>query len=98
MTETHVKLVSEKIPGKKIRKNILWRQTWNFYFFILGMAVGVAAIYIWLTAKSDGTLRIDSSDPDGPYMFLEVRRSIEDIRKKPFVILRVNLKSYLTRK
>lgn len=34
-------------------------------FFILGMAVGVAAIYIWLTAKSDGTLRIDSSDPDG---------------------------------
>ena len=64
-------------------------------FFILGMAVGVAAIYIWLTAKSDGTLRIDSSDP---YMFLEVRRSTEDIRKKPFVILRVNLKSYLTRK
>ena len=64
-------------------------------FFILGMAVGVAAIYIWLTAKSDGTLRIDSSDPDGPYMFLEVRRSTEDIRKKPFVILRVNLKSYL---
>ena len=50
-------------------------------FFILGMAVGVAAICIWLTAKSDGTLRIDSSDPDGPYM-----------------ILRVNLKSYLTRK
>lgn len=67
-------------------------------FFILGMAVGVAAIYIWLTAKSDGTLQIDSSDPDGPYMFLEVGRSIEDIRKKPFVILRVNLKSYLTRK
>lgn len=67
-------------------------------FFILGMAVGVAAIYIWLTAKSDGSLRIGSSDPDGPYMFLEVRRSIEDIRKKPFVILRVNLKSYLTRK
>ena len=64
-------------------------------FFILGMAVGVAAIYIWLTVKSDGTLRIDSSDP---YMFLEVGRSIEDIRKKPFVILRVNLKSYLTRK
>ena len=48
-------------------------------FFILGMAVGVAAIYIWLTAKSDGTLRIDSSDPDGPYMFLEVR-------SKPFSI------------
>ena len=67
-------------------------------FFILGMAVGVAAIYIWLTAKSDGTLRIDSYDPDGLYMFLEVRRSTEDIRKKPFVILRVNLKSYLTRK
>ena len=67
-------------------------------FFILGMAVGVAAIYIWPTAKSDGTLRIGSSGPDGPYMFLEVRRSIEDIRKKPFVILRVNLKSYLTRK
>ena len=27
-------------------------------FFILGMAVGVAAIYIWLTAKSDGTLPV----------------------------------------
>ena len=63
-------------------------------FFILG----IAGLCIGLTAKSDGTLRIDSSDPDGPYMFLEVRRSIEDIRKKPFVILRVNLKSYLTRK
>lgn len=64
-------------------------------FFILGMTVGIAGLCIGLTAKSDGTLRIDSSDPDGPYMFLEVRRSIEDIRKKPFVILRVNLKSYL---
>ena len=35
-------------------------------FFILGMAVGVAAIYIWLTAKSDGTLRSARSAPDGP--------------------------------
>jgi len=85
-----------------LKKSLVRKSEKTFYgellFFILGMAVGVAAIYIWLTAKSDGTLRIDSSDPDGPYMFLEVRRSTEDIRKKPFVILRVNLKSYLTRK
>lgn len=42
-----------------------------------------------------GTLRIDSSDPDGPYMFLELETvPVSVIKKEKYVLLKVDTKSY----
>ena len=45
-----------------------------------------------------GTLRVDCSDEDGPYMFLELGVPIEEIVNKERVMLIVNTKSYISRK
>ena len=45
-----------------------------------------------------GTLRVDCSDEDGPYMFLELGVPIEEIINKERVMLIVNTKSYISRK
>lgn len=45
-----------------------------------------------------GTLRVDCSDEDGPYMFLELGVPIEEIVNKEQVMLVVNTKSYISRK
>ena len=45
-----------------------------------------------------GTLRIDCSDEDGPYMFLELGVPIEEIVNKERVMIIVNTKSYISRK
>ena len=44
--------------------------------------------------KPIGTLRIDSSDPDGPYMFLELETDPSVIKKEKYVLLKVDTKSY----
>ena len=45
-----------------------------------------------------GTLRVDCSDEDGPYMFLELGVPMEEIVNKERVMLIVNTKSYISRK
>lgn len=48
--------------------------------------------------KTVGTLRIDHSDPDGMYMFLEIDHGkFETIANSNYIKLRVNTKSYISR-
>ena len=42
-----------------------------------------------------GALVIDRSDPDGPFLFLELRGSIERIEAEETVLLKVEKRSYL---
>lgn len=48
--------------------------------------------------KPIGTLRVDSSDPDGPYMFLELETDPSVIKKEKYVLLKVDTKSYISLK
>lgn len=48
--------------------------------------------------KPIGTLRIDSSDPDGPYLFLELEVNPEVVKKEKYVLLKVDTKSYISQK
>ncbi len=64
--------------------------------FVVGFLVGfgiTAAIFRW---KCVGTLRVDTSDPDGPFIFLEASKSIDFIASKKTVMLKVNLKNYIS--
>ena len=48
--------------------------------------------------KPIGTLRVDSSDPDGPYLFLELETDPDFIKKEKYVLLKVDTKSYISQK
>lgn len=69
-------------------------------YFLLGLAVGVLLSIIFakyfLKPKIIGTLRVDQSDPDGPYLFLELNASIEKIIHQKKVVMNVNVKNYIS--
>ncbi len=64
--------------------------------FIVGCLVGCGIAVTILRPKCVGTLRVDTSDPDGPFIFLEASKSIDFISSKKSVMLKVNLKSYIS--
>ena len=74
------------------------------YWFGFGICIVVAVlsfVFGYLrrgSQKPVGTLRIDTSDPDGPYLFLELHTSINEVMQHKTVTLDVNLESYISQK
>ncbi len=64
--------------------------------FAIGVVIGCIFSSIVRRSKSVGKLRIDTSDPDGPFMFLELSKGVGDISTKKQVLLQVDLKSYIS--
>lgn len=69
-------------------------------YFLLGLITGILLTIIFikyfLKPKIIGTLRVDQSDPDGPYLFLELNESIEKIIHQKKVVMNVNAKNYIS--
>lgn len=74
------------------------------YWFGFGICIVVAVLSFVLgylrqgSQKPVGTLRIDTSDPDGPYLFLELHTPINEVMRHKTVTLDVNLESYISQK
>lgn len=66
--------------------------------FAIGVIIGCILVNVVRRIKSVGALRIDTSDSDGPYMFLELDKDVGAISSKKYVLLRVNLKNYIPHK
>ena len=66
--------------------------------FAIGIVVGSIITRIVTKPLDFGTLRIDTSDPDGPFMFLELSKDVDIVASKKYIILKVNLKSYISQK
>lgn len=64
----------------------------------IGIVIGSIITRIIIRPLDIGTLRIDTSDPDGPFMFLELSKDINTIASKKYVVLKVNLKNYISQK
>lgn len=64
----------------------------------IGIMVGSIITRIIIRPLDIGTLRIDTSDPDGPFMFLELSKDVNTVASKKYVVLKVNLKSYISQK
>ena len=64
----------------------------------IGVMVGSIITRIIIRPLDIGTLRIDTSDPDRPFMFLELSKDVDTVASKKYVILKVNLKSYISQK
>ena len=66
-------------------------------FFILGCTYGRRKNKEDVFKESRvGTLRVDRSDPDGPYLFLELHRPFEDVARQEHVILDVKDEDYIS--
>ena len=65
---------------------------------IVGIVIGI--VFGRQVFRSDvvGSLRVDQSDPDsGPYLFLELsHKGADAIYKKRYVVLKVNIKNYIS--
>ena len=63
-------------------------------FVLLGAAV---TSITWMKDKV-GFLRIDDSDPDGLYMFLEITKgNVDKLRKSKYVVLEVKNENFIPR-
>ena len=65
---------------------------------VIGIMVGSIITRIIIRPLDIGTLRIDTSDPDGPFMFLEMSKDVDTVESKKYVVLKVNLENYISQK
>lgn len=65
--------------------------------YFMGIIVG--AFVMWLiNRRTMGTIRVDRSDPDGPYLFLELNRSIETVINSKYIRFKVDATDISSRK
>ena len=64
--------------------------------FFVGLWIGYF-ICLRLTENIVGTLRVDRSDPDGPYLFLELSENINKVINREYIALKVETKDYISR-
>lgn len=69
-------------------------------YFLCGLFIGGIAVYFAFAKNTLGVLKVDNSDKDsGPYLFMEINRNrTGDIYSKKYIILRVDLKNYISQK
>lgn len=64
--------------------------------FVIGIFVGCVIALSIFRMRSVGSIRVDTSDPDdGPYLFLELSKDIDEIYRKKYVTLKVNTKNFI---
>lgn len=67
--------------------------------FISGVLVGCAIMRVIFRPKVMGVINVDRSDPaDGPYLFLELTESVNDLSSKKYVTFKVENKNYISPK
>lgn len=64
--------------------------------FLLGGLIGVVFMKRISPTEPIGTLRIDTSDQDGPFLFLELDKPVGDFYKESQVTLQVNTENYIS--
>lgn len=97
-----------KIPGWENSENISKRRRVYtkyvllvlliLFIFAVGIVIGMRIHKKEDLKKSVGDLRIDTSDPDGPYLFLELDQDPGVLSNMDYVILKVNTKNYISQK
>lgn len=67
-------------------------------FAFIGGAIGEILMKLIFATKPIGTLRIDTSDSDGPYLFLELNKDINEFYEEDQVVLMVNTENFISQK
>lgn len=67
--------------------------------FTLGVIFGAILALTTSYSQSVGNLRIDRSDPEEPpLLFLELVKNVNDFSRKKYVLLRVRVEDFISRK
>lgn len=66
--------------------------------FVLGVIFGSILVYTISRANNVGNIRIDRSDPDGPYLFLELKEGVDRLSKRRYAMCRIVDKNYVSHK
>ena len=64
-------------------------------YVVIGIMIGFAVSSIIRRKHPVGFLRIDKSDPDGPYLFLELKKSVNEIIAQRTVLLEVKREDFI---
>lgn len=67
----------------------------NVLIFVLGGLLGIVLTIILIRSTSAGEIRFDTSDPEGPYLFLVMSKDINAIYKRKHILLKVNTKNFV---
>ena len=68
------------------------------FTLLIGIVIGIIFMGIGTLRLNAGNLRIDSSDEDGPYLFLELKKPVGWLKERDWVLLKVDDSSYITPK
>jgi hypothetical protein len=63
-------------------------------FFLGSIAGAVFANIVWRSFFV-GTLHVDTSDPDGPYLFLELSKGVDNVVRKEYIVMKVKTENFL---
>lgn len=72
--------------------------------FIVGILLGILLSLVMFAIRHKkiftpvGCLRVDTSDPDGPYLFLELAEDVNTVCNREYVLLEVNMSNYISQK
>ena len=67
-------------------------------YVVVGILIGYVISSIIRRKHPVGFLRIDKSDPDGPYLFLELKKSVNEIVTQRTVLLEVKREDFIPHK
>lgn len=67
-------------------------------YVVVGILIGYVVSSIIRRKHPVGFLRIDKSDPDGPYLFLELKKSVNEIITQRTILLEVKREDFIPHK
>ena len=67
-------------------------------YILIGIFIGVVISAILRRKRPVGFLRIDKSDPDGPFLFLELKKNVEEVITQKIIVLEVKREDFIPHK
>lgn len=68
------------------------------FIWIAGFAVGILTPIIWRKTLASGTVEIDVTDPDIPYLRLRMsNKQLDNLPKRKYVLFKVDPNAQFTR-
>ena len=67
-------------------------------YVVVGIMIGFVVSSNIRRKHPVGFLRIDKSDPDGPYLFLELKKSVNEIIAQRTILLEVKREDFIPHK
>lgn len=62
----------------------------------LSFSAGIGITFLYFQRTRIGKLHVETSDPDGPLLFVELHRTIDFVKTRDIVVLKVDTENYVS--